>query len=84
MSPQEQLIREFHASRVILAALDIAKADVNDCDPLVREDLHVELERVLACAAADGLAGVYQDAARILEILANLDGIDWFEGEDDG
>jgi len=67
------LLREFLASRMILAALDIAKADVDGGDPLVREDLHVELARVLGCAAADGLAGVYHDAVGILEALADVE-----------
>lgn len=83
MPPQDLLIREFHASRIILAALDVAKADVDGCDPLLREDLHVELARVLDRAAAVGLSGVYHDAVRILEVLADLEAVDWFGDEDD-
>ena len=72
---REPLIKEFHAGRVILAGLDIARADVDGCDPLVREDLHSELELVVVDAAEAGLGDIYAEAVRILERMA-----DWKAG----
>jgi len=70
--PDELLIKEFHASRLILAGLDIVRADVDGCDTLLREDLHSELELVVCDAAQTGLTDIYTDAVRILERLADL------------
>ena len=70
--PHEPLIKEFHASRLILAGLDIVRADIDGCDPLLREDLHSELELVVCDAEQAGLTDIYTDAVRILERLADL------------
>lgn len=70
--PLEPLIKEFHASRLILAGLDIVRADIDGCDPLLREDLHSELELVVRDAEQTGLTDIYTDAVRILEGLADL------------
>ena len=66
------LVDEFYASRVIVAGMDIARADVDGCDPLVREDLHEEMELVVHDAVEAGLTHIYSDAVRILESLADL------------
>ena len=70
--PDELLIKEFHASRLILACLDIVRADVDGCDTLLREDLHSELDLVVCDAAQTGLMDIYTDAVRILERVADL------------
>ncbi len=66
------LVDEFYASRVIVAGMDIARADVDGCDPLVREDLHEEMKRVIRDAVEAGFTDIYADAVRILEGLADL------------
>ncbi len=73
IQPHELLIKEFHASRLILAGLDIARTDIDGDDPLLREDLHSELELVIHDAAQAGLTDIYTDAVRILERLADLE-----------
>lgn len=70
--PDELLIKEFHASRLIVAGLDIVRTDVDGCDPLLREDLHLELELVVCDAEQTGLTEIYTDAVRILERMADL------------
>ena len=71
-NPQEQLIKDFHTCRLVVAGLDIVRADIDGCDPLLREDLHSELELVVCDAEQAGLTDIYTDAVRILERLADL------------
>ena len=79
MSRQDLLLKDYHARRVIMAALNIAEADVNGADPLVRKLLHLELERALRDAAEAGLPRIYRDTVRILETLAELEARSWTE-----
>ena len=79
MSRQDLLLKDYHARRVIMAALNIAEADVNGADPLVRRLLHRELERALRDAEEAGLPGIYRDTVRILETLAELEARSWTE-----
>jgi hypothetical protein len=82
MSRQDLLLKDYHARRVIMAALSIAEADVNGSDPVVRKMLHLDLERALRDAAEAGLPRIYRDTVRILETMADLEATGLVEDDD--
>ncbi len=79
MSRRDLALKDYHARRVILAALNVAAADVDGCDPRVRGLLNLDLARALEDAAGAGLPRMYRDTVRILETLSELETKGWIE-----